>query len=126
MPFAGSNHAERVFVATALHARYAGPVDDPVKERFSQLLDEREAQEARTLGLALRLAYTLCAGTIELLSMPRLSLSGTSVVLEVPSDSSLFVGETVQRRLDALARSLGATPILQRRETEFAASAQLP
>jgi exopolyphosphatase / guanosine-5'-triphosphate,3'-diphosphate pyrophosphatase len=117
MPFAGSTHPDRVFVATALHARYGGPVEDQVKEPARQLLDERSTQEARTLGLALRLAYTLCAGTIELLSDVTLDRSGNALALEVPSDSSLFVGETVQRRLDAVARSLGATSMLRQRET---------
>jgi len=37
-------------------------------------------------------------------------------VLEVPSEGSLFVGETVQRRLDAVARSLGATAVITQRE----------
>jgi len=67
LPFAGSTHQDRAFVATALHARYGGPAQDPVREPIRQLLDDQAAQEARTLGLALRLAYTLCAGTIELL-----------------------------------------------------------
>jgi exopolyphosphatase / guanosine-5'-triphosphate,3'-diphosphate pyrophosphatase len=122
MPFAGSTHPDRVFVATALHARYGGSVDDPVKEPTRQLLDERAAQEARTLGLALRLAHTLCAGTIELLSELRLDRAGNTLVLEVPAESSLFVGETVQRRLDAVARSLGASATMRRRETRSAAS----
>jgi exopolyphosphatase / guanosine-5'-triphosphate,3'-diphosphate pyrophosphatase len=115
MPFAGSTHPDRVFVATALHARYGGPVDDPVKEPTRQLLDDRATQEARTLGLALRLAHTLCAGTIELLSELPLDRTGNALVLEVPSESSLFVGETVQRRLDAVARSLGATAVMRQR-----------
>jgi len=117
MPFAGSTHPDRVFVATALHARYGGPAEDQVKEPVRRLLDERSMQEARTLGLSLRLAYTLCAGSIELLSEVKLDRSGSRLVLEVPSDSSLFVGETVQRRLDAVARSLGATSMLQPRAT---------
>lgn len=121
MPFAGTTHPDRVFVATALHARYGGPVDDPVKEPASQLLDDRTTQEARALGLALRLAYTLCAGTIELLSEVWLGRAGGGLVLEVPSESSLFVGETVQRRLDAVARSLGATPVMRQRETRLTA-----
>ena len=121
MPFAGSTHSDRVFVATALHARYGGSADDPVKEASLSLLDDKGAQEARTLGLALRLAYTLCAGTIELLSEVSLRRAGSTLVLEVPSESSLFVGETVQRRLDAVARSLGATPLMQRRETQLMA-----
>jgi len=121
LPFAGSTHPDRVFVATALHARYGGSADDPVKEPARQLLDEPAAQEARTLGLALRLAYTLCAGTIELLSELQLGRSGNILVLNVPSESALFVGETVQRRLDAVARSLGMTAVIRHRETSSAA-----
>ena len=120
MPFAGSTHQDRVFIATALHARYGGPADDPVKEPARRLLDDESVQEARTLGLALRLAYTLCAGTIELLSEVSLNPTGGGLVLEVPSESSLFVGETVQRRLEAVARSLGATAVMRQRETRLA------
>jgi exopolyphosphatase/guanosine-5'-triphosphate,3'-diphosphate pyrophosphatase len=119
MPFAGGTHPDRVFVATALHARYGGPAEDPVREPTYQLLDDRSGQEARTLGLALRLAYTLCAGTIELLSEVSLNRSGSGLVLEVPPESSLFVGETVQRRLDAVARSLGTTPVMRQRTTRL-------
>src|SRR5439155_8149260 len=64
MPFAGISHTDRVFVAAVLHTRYGGGVDDPVKKPTRQFLDEHEAAEARTLGLALRFAYTLCGGTI--------------------------------------------------------------
>jgi exopolyphosphatase / guanosine-5'-triphosphate,3'-diphosphate pyrophosphatase len=121
MPFAGTTHPDRVFVATALHARYGGPLEDPVKESARQLLDDGATQEARTLGLALRLAYTLCAGTIELLSEVWLGRAGDALILEVPAESSLFDGETVQRRLDAVARSLGATPSMRQRETRLMA-----
>ena len=48
MPFAGSTHPDRVFVATALHARYGGHAEDPVKEPTRQLLDDRATQDART------------------------------------------------------------------------------
>jgi exopolyphosphatase/guanosine-5'-triphosphate,3'-diphosphate pyrophosphatase len=123
LPFAGSTHPDRVFVATALHARYGGPADDPVKEPTRYMLDEHAAQEARTLGLALRLAYTLCAGTIELLSELRLIRASGAVWLEVPSDSSLFVGETVQRRIDAVARSLGMSAVIRQRKRSLAAEA---
>jgi exopolyphosphatase/guanosine-5'-triphosphate,3'-diphosphate pyrophosphatase len=104
-----------------LHARYGGSIDDPVKEPARQLLDERAALEARTLGLALRLAYTLCAGSIELLSELRLGRAGNILTLDVPAESSLFIGETVQRRLDGVARSLGMTAMIRNRETSLAA-----
>lgn len=123
LPFAGSTHPDRVFVATALHARYGGSAEDPVKEPTQRLLDERATDEARTLGLALRLAYTLCAGSIELLAELRLGRSGNTLTLDVPSESSLFVGETVQRRLDAVARSQSLNPVIRHRETSVAAGA---
>ncbi len=123
LPFAGSTHPDRVFVATALHARYGGSAEDSVREPTQWLLDERATNEARTLGLALRLAYTLCAGSIELLADLGLGRSGNTLTLDVPSGSSLFVGETVQRRLDAVARSLGMNPMIRRRETSVAAGA---
>jgi exopolyphosphatase/guanosine-5'-triphosphate,3'-diphosphate pyrophosphatase len=121
LPFAGTTHPDRVFVATTLHARYGGSAEDPVKEPTQRLLDEGATREARTLGLALRLAYTLCAGSIELLAELELGRSGNALTLDVPSDSSLFVGETVQRRLDAVARSLSLTPAIRHRETNVAA-----
>ena len=117
MPFAGISHAERVFLATVLHTRYGGTADDPVKEPTRQLLDERAAAETRTLGLALRLAYTLCGGTVDLLSEVRLGREGDELVLEIPPADSLFIGETVQRRLDALARSMGTSAIVRRCES---------
>jgi exopolyphosphatase/guanosine-5'-triphosphate,3'-diphosphate pyrophosphatase len=87
------------------------------------MLDEHAAQEARTLGLALRLAYTLCAGTIELLSELRLIRGNGTIWLEVPSDSNLFVGETVQRRIDAVAHSLGMSAVIRQRKRSLAAEA---
>jgi exopolyphosphatase / guanosine-5'-triphosphate,3'-diphosphate pyrophosphatase len=123
LPFAGSTHPDRVFVATALHARYGGSAEDPVKEPTQRLLDERATEEARTLGLALRLAYTLCAGSIELLAELGLGRSDNTLTLDVPSESSLFVGETVQRRLDAVARSLSLSPVIRHREPSVAGRA---
>ena len=73
LPFPQIGHAERVFLASALHARYGGGNDDPVKAATRMLLDEDEAAEARALGLALRLAYTLCGGALQLLDEVRLA-----------------------------------------------------
>lgn len=107
LPFAAVTHEDRVFVAAALHTRYAGSADDPARAPTRALLDPPAAAEARTLGLALRLAYTMSGGVIELLSETWLGRDGDRLVLEVPPGDSRFGGETVQRRLDAVARSLG-------------------
>lgn len=116
LPFAAITHAERVFVASVLHTRYGGAAEDPVREPTRQLLDPQTALEVRTLGLALRLAYTLTGGLSELLSETWLGRERGRLVLEAAPSDGLFAGETVQRRLDALARSIGAEAVLRRRE----------
>ena len=115
MPVAAIGHRERAFIALALHSRYGGTDDDPVKAVLPQLLDEAGAAEARSLGRALRLAYTLCGGALDLLAQVRLSRGGDGVMLELPAEGNLFSGEAVQRRLDALARSLGVSARTTRR-----------
>jgi exopolyphosphatase/guanosine-5'-triphosphate,3'-diphosphate pyrophosphatase len=115
MPIGAINHQERVFIASVLHARYGGAPDDPIKAATRVLLDDREATDARNLGLALRLAYTLCGGALDLLSQVRLSRDAASVVLEMPDNSSLFQGEAVERRLAALGRAFGLSARTTRR-----------
>jgi exopolyphosphatase/guanosine-5'-triphosphate,3'-diphosphate pyrophosphatase len=116
LPFAAITHQERVFVAAILHTRYGGAADDPVREPTRALLDPQSAGQVRTLGLALRLAYSLTGGRIDLLAETWFGRDRASLVLEVPAADRLFAGETVQRRLEAVARSLGATGVVRRRE----------
>ncbi len=116
MPVAQIGHHERVFIAAALHARYGGAMDDPITVATRQLLDDAAAAEARCLGLALRLAYTLCGGALELLDQVRIARERSGLILELPPTGSLFTGEAVQRRFDALGRALGlATRTVRRR-----------
>ncbi|HEX3861574.1 MAG TPA: Ppx/GppA family phosphatase [Stellaceae bacterium] len=115
MPIAHLTHRERVFIAGALHARYGGAPDDPLKFATRPLIDDAGAAEARALGLALRLAYTLCGGALELLDQVRLLGEPSGLALELPPSGSLFAGEAVQRRLDALSRALGRTSRTRRR-----------
>lgn len=119
MSVAAIGHRERAFIALALHARYGGAGDDPVKLVLPHLLDEEGAAEARSLGLALRLAYTLCGGALDLLAQTRLTRTIEGLILELPAEGNVFSGEAVQRRLEALARSLGlAWRTARRRTTE--------
>jgi len=115
MPVGAIEHSERAFIALALHARYGGGADDPVKAGALHLLDDDAAAEARALGLALRLAYTLCGGALNLLDQVLLGRDGSALVLELPATGSLFVGEAVQRRLDALGRAVGLATRTERR-----------
>ena len=115
MPVAQIAHHERVFIASVLHARYGGSSDDPIKIATRPLLADDDAAEARRLGLALRLAYTLCGGALELLDQVGLAREEDGIVLELPPTGSLFTGEAVQRRLDALGRAFGLATRTARR-----------
>ena len=117
MPVGQVSHHERVFIASALHARYGGATDDPIKAATRPLLDDGAADEARRLGLALRLAYTLCGGALELLDQVRIARGPHGLDLELPPTGSLFIGEAVTRRLDALGRALGLPTRTLRRRT---------
>ncbi len=117
MPVAQIGHHERVFIAATLHARYGGAMDDPIKMATQLLLADGAAGEARRLGLALRLAYTLCGGALELLDQVRVERETHGIVLELPATGSLFTGEAVQRRLDALGRAFGLSTRTVRRRS---------
>lgn len=115
MPVGQIEHDERVFIAASLHARYGGPADDPGKLAVLPLLGDERAAEARILGLALRLAYTLSGGALRLLDQLQLIRGPQRITLLLPESGSLFTGEAVQRRLDALGRALGLDARLDRR-----------
>jgi exopolyphosphatase/guanosine-5'-triphosphate,3'-diphosphate pyrophosphatase len=70
-------------------------------------LDVSNAHRAELLGVALRLAYTLSAGTPDLLAGTALRLSGDRLILRLQEDSGVFAGESVMRRLDRLAQEVG-------------------
>jgi exopolyphosphatase / guanosine-5'-triphosphate,3'-diphosphate pyrophosphatase len=107
MPMAAVDHGERVFIATALHARYGGAWEDPIKTATRSLLSDEETAAARALGLALRLAYTLSGGALDLLDDVSVARDQDALTLELPASGSLFQGEAVERRFTALARALG-------------------
>jgi exopolyphosphatase/guanosine-5'-triphosphate,3'-diphosphate pyrophosphatase len=110
MPFGGIDHAGRAFLAVALYLRYGGRPDDPATRAARTLLDEQMLQDATVLGYALRLGQTLCGGALSLLDRTRLVRQGDRLVLEIAPDAADLKVELVERRLDALAKSLGAAP----------------
>jgi exopolyphosphatase/guanosine-5'-triphosphate,3'-diphosphate pyrophosphatase len=105
MPVTGIGHAERAFVALALHVRYGGRGSVDLAAPL-ELLDEDALAAARIVGLALRLGYTLSGGVPGLIQDLGIGLGDGAVVLTLPPDGGRF-GESVQRRLDALGRALG-------------------
>jgi len=106
-PGIGLDHHARAFLALTTAMRYEVDADAEFLRPARLLLDVATAARAEVLGVALRLAYTLSAGTPDLLGGTSLSLQGGQLVLRLQEDSGVFAGESVVRRLDRLAQTLG-------------------
>ncbi len=106
-PGIGLDHHARAFLALATAMRYEVESTAGFLRPARLLLDVASANRAEVLGIALRLAYTLSAGTPDLLAGTALSLRGGQLVLRLQEDSGVFAGESVMRRLDRLAQAVG-------------------
>jgi exopolyphosphatase / guanosine-5'-triphosphate,3'-diphosphate pyrophosphatase len=106
-PGVALDHQERAFLALALAVRYEADLDAPFLTPARQLLEPAPTRRAEVLGTALRLAYTLSAGTRELLASTMLRREDGELVLELAAESGVFAGETVARRLERLAHVAG-------------------
>jgi exopolyphosphatase/guanosine-5'-triphosphate,3'-diphosphate pyrophosphatase len=117
-PGVGLDHHARAFLALAVGIRYEAAPDAPFLQPARALLDPESAHRAETLGAALRLAYTLSAGTPDLLAGTSLRVAGGRLTLRFEEDRGVFAGESVLRRLDRLAQQMGleATPAATRDE----------
>jgi exopolyphosphatase/guanosine-5'-triphosphate,3'-diphosphate pyrophosphatase len=107
-PGIGMDHAARAFLGLTLAVRYEAEPDAPFLSLAPALLDPEQVRRAVILGCALRLAYTLSAGTPGLLAATRLRLDG-GLLLELTPGTGVFAGESVTRRLERLALALGLT-----------------
>ena len=105
-PGVGLDHPTRAFLALTLARRYEAEPDAPFLAPARTLLLPAAAARAELLGAALRLAYTVSAGTLELLACSTLRVAAGRVVLRLDG-AGVFAGEGVQRRLDRLAAAAG-------------------
>jgi exopolyphosphatase/guanosine-5'-triphosphate,3'-diphosphate pyrophosphatase len=105
-PGTGLDHHARAFLALTLALRYEAEPDAPFLATARALLGADDIRRATILGVALRLAYTLSAGTPDLLAGTRLRV-GPTLTLELAEGSGVFAGESVTRRLDRLAVAMG-------------------
>ncbi len=102
-PFLAADHSERAFLALTVAWRYGG--SDEISS-FLVLLSPAEAERARVLGLALRLAYTLSAGTIEVLQNCHLHWEEGRLQLNLPEDGPVPSGNVVERRFAQLVEAV--------------------
>jgi exopolyphosphatase/guanosine-5'-triphosphate,3'-diphosphate pyrophosphatase len=106
-PGVGIDHHQRAFLALVAALRYEAPPDAPLLDTARRLLDTAAVRRAEILGAALRLAFTLSGGTPALLRGTALRRLGGELRLRLVEGTGVFAGESVQRRLDALATALG-------------------
>jgi exopolyphosphatase/guanosine-5'-triphosphate,3'-diphosphate pyrophosphatase len=100
------DHPTRAFLALTMAMRYEAEPSSSYLATARALLDPAAIARAELLGTALRLAYTLSAGTPDLLAGTSIRLEPGRVVLRLEGPG-VFAGEGVQRRLDRLAAALG-------------------
>ncbi len=112
-PGIGLDHHARAFLALTLAMRYEAEADAGFLRPARLLLDVSSAARAEQLGVALRLAYTLSAGTPQLLAGTGLVLQTGRLVLRLDEDTGVFAGESVMRRLDRLAQTFGLEAVTE-------------
>ena len=106
-PFIGASHPERVFVASAVHARYGGKLDDSYVQAAAALLPRSARRRAQILGRAITLAYRLSAGMPRVLDASRLCIDSDMIRLEVGEAARVPDSEAVSDRLKLLATAIG-------------------
>jgi exopolyphosphatase/guanosine-5'-triphosphate,3'-diphosphate pyrophosphatase len=111
-PGIGLDHHARAFLGLTLAMRYEAEADAPFLATARMLLSVEAARRATILGVALRLAYTLSAGTPDLLAGTRLLVNHV-LTLRLAEGSGVFAGESVTRRLDRLAQAIGLEAVTE-------------
>jgi len=106
-PGIGLDHHARAFLALTMAIRYEAEPESAFLAPARSLLDMHATRRAETLGVALRLAYTLSAGTPQLLAGTNLTIAPGRLILGLAEANGVFAGESVLRRLDRLAQMLG-------------------
>ncbi|WP_395651049.1 Ppx/GppA family phosphatase [Brevundimonas sp.] len=106
-PIPGQTHAERVFLACVLNARYGGGAATPSPAVTDRLLGEDARLRARALGLAIRLGCDLSGRSPQLLANAALTVSGSTLKLTASDGyAAVLLGEQTRRRAKALAEAM--------------------
>jgi exopolyphosphatase/guanosine-5'-triphosphate,3'-diphosphate pyrophosphatase len=112
-PGVALDHHSRAFLALVIAIRYEAEPGAGFLETARLLLDPPALRRAELLGYALRLAYTLSAGTPELLAGAALLVQPGRLLLQLIPGSGAFAGESVLRRLERLASAMELTAVIE-------------
>ncbi len=107
-PIPGQTHAERVFLACVMNARYGGGASTPDPDVTDRLLDETARLRARALGLAMRLGCDLSGRSPQLLANAAITVEKGLLKLSASEGyADVLLGEQTRRRAKGLAESMG-------------------
>jgi len=110
-PLMGVSHADRVAIALALYRRYSGRTESLPHEQAIGLLSWDEQQRALQIGLALRFVASLSPKISAPIKDCRLFRKGQKLVFQGPKHLEMLMGETPQKRFNALASFYEAEPV---------------
>lgn len=109
-PLSGVDHPGRAFIALSVYCGYGGDSEDSTAAPARRLLSPERQRRARQLGAAIRLGNEFAGRTPRMLPMARLQGLPDRLVLTVTAQCRALVTDTVERRLEALSREVGAIP----------------
>ena len=112
-PGGALDHRTRAFLAAAVATRYEAEPDAAFLGVARALLDEASLARAEQVGLSLRLGTMLSAGTPDLLAGAALGRDAQKLTLTLHRGQGLIGGDSVYRRLERLAVSLGLSASME-------------
>jgi exopolyphosphatase/guanosine-5'-triphosphate,3'-diphosphate pyrophosphatase len=99
----------RAMIGRALYTSFGGR---GALEIVDRLCSHDESEQADRWGLAMRLGQRLSGGVAEALDASRLTIETDALVLHLDREDSALYGESVERRLKALATAFGRRPVV--------------
>ncbi|WP_321391061.1 Ppx/GppA family phosphatase [Emcibacter sp.] len=108
----GIDHRGVGLIGLALYVCYGGTIGDNNTSICMSLVSEEDLLYAKRLGLALRLAQRISAGTARGLNAAGLEINGDSLVLNMQPGKADLVNEVVRRRFDKLAAEINLQPVV--------------
>ncbi len=111
LPVVGIDHPGRVFLALAAAARYPG--GGSYKHESLRLLEEERRMRARGVGLAVRLGDNLAGKSSDALRHTAIRRDGDRLILKFKAGAPPLLGESVRRRLEALAELLQLEAVVE-------------
>lgn len=115
-PFTGITHAERIFLARALSYRHE--IQDDASSFGLFALDEKDERLAQALGLSLRLAHSLSASLPGVLPKTKLKVGRRKLKLYIDPSLQDLVAPIIEKRLRAVADTLGLEPVIRVRKID--------